>query len=186
MLNLCFLLFSLLPNETPEPDRVLPDVSKLRAEFKSAQAAVDAATMKRDAAKQAYADALKLIADAAAEDGIGDTPADEASAFTRAVQAAYTADPAANKAELVKGLVSLFRQSLPYVDSDATTGQLFTRMLGARRVFCKDSELIGVRKAADKPLLELMGPVETPFTPELRKNVKAQFERTIKAMGGLK
>ena len=186
MLNLCFLLFSLLPNETPEPPLALPDLNKVRAEWMSSKSALDAAKLKESAAKQAYLDALKAVQDAAAEDGIGDAPADEASAFTRAVQAAYTADPAANKAELVKGLASLFRQSLPYVDSDATTGQLFTRMLVARRVFCKDSELIGVRKAADKPLLELMGPVETPFTPELRKNVKAQFERTIKALSGVK
>ena len=72
MTALARLLLCLLPfGETPEPDALLPDVNKLRAEYKAAAGALEAATAKAEAAKRAYLDAVKAIADAAAADGIG-------------------------------------------------------------------------------------------------------------------
>lgn len=102
--------------------------------------------------------------------------------FEKKVADAYQSTPDAEKA-LVPALVSLFKQSLSYVDTDADTGVLFSRMVKGRRTVIMDSQLLALRQVMDKPILDLLGPNAVVLTSELRAMTKAMFQRNIDALG---
>ena len=187
MKNLCFLFLSLVPIQTP-PAPTLPDLNKVRTEWKAAQAALDAAKEKEATARQAYLDALKQIADAAAEDGVGKpTPVDQ---FDQAIRVAWAATPAGEKA-LVPKLAEFFSKAQVNVDNPANVDSqtlLFQVLLPARRAsVCTDAQLKALRKAIDDGIQSVMGPKEINvlLTPEIRKALKDQFQKTVVALNKL-
>jgi len=103
--------------------------------------------------------------------------------FTADIQAAYAAETSPAKASLAAKLAVVFQQGIGYVDTDSNTGDLFTRMLAGRRAVVKDTELVGVRKVIDTPLLQIASGTSQPLTPGLRESLKDQFQRTVDALG---
>lgn len=110
-------------------------------------------------------------------------PADD---LTRALQAAFKADPGANKLDLAT-LTAIYLEAADQTDSAtyATAGELYSILRKIATDKLAD-RLLGVRKllAADLTM-SLPIDVDAPFTDENRKSAKETFKRFAKALQGV-
>ncbi|MBX3397480.1 MAG: hypothetical protein KF873_01955 [Gemmataceae bacterium] len=104
------------------------------------------------------------------------------------LQAAYTADGSAAKAESLKALVELYRQAGPIAADPAivSTLALAKRLQTISASLVQPGQLAGVRSAIAEQLGATLGQKDAPLTPELRTAAADLFARIHKALGEVK
>lgn len=180
------LLFLLLfgpydRTQSAEPALALPDLNKLRADYKLAQGALADATAKADKAKADYLAGAKAVKDAVDEDGLNSDPAPMDS-LAKSLSQAWAATPAEER-QLVLALAAVWADEAKHL-ADEQTNQSVLQTLIAGRKFKNigDGQLREIRNVIDTPLIGIFGTKPIALTDDLRKQAKAHMEKVVKAL----
>lgn len=178
MFHVASLFLFLFLTADPAP---LPDLNKLRTEYKAAQVALVAAQEKADKAKADYLAGLKAINDAASEDGLNSDPV-PVDAFAKSLAQAWAVTPT-DERPLVLALAAVWADEAKHL-AEEPTNQAVLQTLIAGRKFQKigDGQLREIRTVIDTPLIAIFGTKPVALTDDVRKQAKTYMEKVVKAL----